>query len=130
MTWQVYYAKTSGGDIALPVGSALDVSYTTDNMNSSQDWPCAVYIEFYADVGLTTPVSPTSGSINVYGAPIGTNYLTSSNVATIPASSVSYPKSTYVPPTFKGALLYGQVQLVNIVGAAFAKVVFYRTTEI
>lgn len=121
-----YYVTSNGisnGDRMLPVGVG-SVVYTSITMGDQTD-RVDCYVEFFDTNGV--PVTPTSGTVHVYGLPMVNNGLEASG-SPINAADAGYPASTYEPPYMNGLVLFGRVKFTDIVGAAFASVVFFKRT--
>lgn len=114
--------NVSGGEV-LPTANG---SFTTAPMASNPAQNCQVYAEFFSDAAGTIPVTPTAGTVSVYGSPMGNNYLAPSNAATITAANAATPTSTYTPPAFVGRMVMGKITFAGVTGAAYARVTFWR----
>lgn len=113
-----------GGSILPVTGTFYTALMSNLEANQYDSWQ--FYIEFYSDAEATVPVTPTAGTIDVAAAPMGNNYLTASNVATIQATACSTPNSTYTPPAAEGAMVRGRIILTGITGATTCRAVFRR----
>jgi hypothetical protein len=101
------------------------VFYTAD-MSNSQNNSGQIYLEFFSDAAGTIPVTPTAGTINFLGSPLGNNYLSMSAGSTVNATTVSTTNSTYTPPTFYGRCVRISATLSGITGASYARIVVWR----
>jgi hypothetical protein len=119
-----YFVTSNGisnGDRMLPVGAG-SVVYTSISMGDQTD-RVDCYVEFFDASG--NPVTPTGGTVHVYGLPMVNNWLEAAG-SPINAADAGYPASTYNPPYMNGLVLFARVKFTDIVGAAFASVVFFK----
>ena len=113
-----------GSDILPVTGTFYTALISNLDANRFDNWQ--FYIEFFSDAGATIPVTPTAGTIDVAASPMGNNYLTASNVATIQANACSSPNSSYTPPAAEGAMARGRIILSGITGAVTCRAIFRR----
>lgn len=116
----------SGTDVVIPVSAATFYTPEVSALEANKFSHWQFYIEFFSDAAGTIPVTPTAGTIDVAATPVGSNYLTASNVQTIQANTCSTPTSTYTPPTAEGSLRRGRITLTGITGAAYCRATFWR----
>ena len=75
-------------------------------------------IVFYSDASLTTPVTPTGGTITFTASEDGTQY---GDVASFAADTAGV-NSTYTRPSTGGLLRFLKVNMASITGASFYQV--------
>ncbi len=118
------YFKTNDGALALPVNT--DGEFLTDLINTEEGSLCDVYIEFYEDEQLQTPVTPTGGVISAQGSPMGNVFLPSPTSTTINAADVSVPNASYTPIVFDGLVIKAKISVSGITGANYMKAVLFN----
>lgn len=102
-----------------------DGDYFTEEMATSQVNNCQVYVEFFSDAAGANRVYPSAGTVSCFGRPMSSNYLAAGSGAVIDASTVT-ATSTYTPAQFLGRMTKGKVTLSGIVGAAYARIIYWR----
>jgi hypothetical protein len=112
----------AGGEV-LPTANA---TYYTLSMDYPQAQHCQVFAEFFSDAAGTIPVSPTGGEVKCWVSPMGINYVTAGNAASIKAIDCGTPLSNYVVPLFYGRAEMGRIEFSGITGAPYARVNFWR----
>lgn len=122
-----YNFKTTAGSSVLPVANG---EHFTDQMDPSFN-DGQVYLEFFnsaADAGnFTNAVTPTAGTVEVSGSPLGNVFIRDADSVTISASTVSVPDGTYTPPVISGAATRARVNLNGIAGATHCRIVIDRS---
>ncbi len=115
---QFFQFKNTSGGLVLPV---TDGTLTSPDMSTSYDNTKIFYIEFFSDVDGTVPVTPTAGTISLFGSPMGHVYLAPFSDGVINAADViPYTPGNigaYTPPVFYGRMVSGIAVLAGITGA-------------
>lgn len=75
-----------------------------------------LYIEFYSDDSGDIPVTPTGGTIEVWGRPLKNNFIQALN-SPITATEVETPDSSYTPAIMNGSVNQVKVVLSGVTGA-------------
>lgn len=115
------------------VFSTANGTYYSVPMNTSFSNTRQLYIEFYSDAAGTNAVTPTAGTVSVFGTPMGNAWLQPSTGATIDATQVT----AGLPPTFAaytvpqifGRMARGAIVLSGVTGAAYARAFFWSFGE-
>lgn len=103
--------------------STANGSFTTDEMSADYDL-CRVYVEFYSNAAGTVAATPTAGTVSLEVSPLGGVYVPMDNATPMPAAMVA--AGGYDAPSHHGMARRGRVTFDGIVGAAYARVVFWR----
>lgn len=111
---------SSGGSNLLPVST--NAEYSSPNMGA-ESYQYDVYIQFLD--ASSNPVTPTAGTVNVYGQPF-TGMLLEADGSPVSAIDVSVGVAKYTPPTITGLSDKIIVKFTGITGAKFAKVCIYK----
>jgi len=115
---QLYNAKNGTAHVVPTSGSFL-----TELM--SGDWGlCRAYVEFYSDDKGTIVATPTAGTVSLEVSALGNVFVPMDNAVPLPATMIA--SGTYDAPTHHGMATKGRVTFSGIVGAAYARVVFWR----
>lgn len=110
--------KTVTGSLALPVVD--NAIYYSDILDSKYS-RSTLYLEFFSDAELSTPVSPTWGSIRTWGTPTGNLWIVPGDYGLMLANDFTYPDALYDPPVFNGFLHKVKIKFEGITGAAYCK---------
>lgn len=106
-------------DTLLPVSNNVTYEATTNADVYQYD----VYIQFLD--GNKQPVTPSAGTVNIYGQPFE-NMLLEASGSPVNAKDVSVGVSAYTPPTITGLSDKIKVKFTGVTGAQYAKVCIYR----
>lgn len=112
---------TNNGSPFLPVSSQT-TTYNSAALGADAD-KMDVYVQFFNASGAV--VTPTAGTVNVYGSPFQGQYLLADN-SPITASQVNAGIAGYTPATIYGLCDSVQVVFSGITGATSAKAVIYK----
>lgn len=104
----------------LPV--TADVTYDSLPLDAGID-DFDIYFQFLNDA--KQPVTPTAGTINVYGQPFPQMLLEATG-SPVNATDVNIGVSNYTPPTISGLAELISVKFTGIQGANFVKICIYR----
>lgn len=107
----------------LPI-SVADGSFETQKIDVDYSL-YEVYIEFFSDADLKTPVTPTAGTISVSASPLGNNYIEASENSIISASEVQAGESSYLPAVIDGLISRARITFSGVTGAPYARAVLY-----
>lgn len=113
------FSAKSGTSFVVPTTG----THLTDLMSGDYGL-CRVYVEFYSNAAGTTPATPTAGTVTLEVSPVGNVWLPLDNATPLPAAMVA--AGTYDAPTHHGMATRGRVTFTGIVGAAYARVIFWR----
>lgn len=109
----------SGASFVVPTSG----TFQTDQMSGDYGM-CRVYIAFFSDSAGTVAATPTAGTVTLEVSPISGSWQTLDNATPLPAAMVA--AGAYDAPTHHGMAIRGRVTFTGIVGAAYARVVFWR----
>ena len=104
----------------LPV--TIDVSYDSPVIGAGLS-EFDVYLQFLD--ASKQPVTPTAGTVNVYGQPFEGMLLEAAG-SPVNAVDISVGVSNYTPPTISGLAELITVKFTGIKGANFVKICIYR----
>lgn len=113
------YVRVDNSSI-LPVTN--DVSYDSGTLDAGVH-EFDVYLQFLDQS--KQPVTPTAGTVNVYGQPFEQMFLEASG-SPVNATDVSLGVSAYTPPTISGLAESIRVKFTGIKGASYVKICIYR----
>ena len=111
---------SSGGSTLLPVSTDTEYSSTAMGADSYQ---YDIYVQFLDASSI--PVTPTAGSVNVYGQPFP-GLMLEADGSPFAAADVSSGVANYTPPTITGLCDKISVKFTGVTGAKFAKVCIYK----
>lgn len=124
MSADIRYFKNDEKKISLDV--SVDAEFLSDLINYEQGTYCEIYVEFFSDQGLTIPVTPTAGTINVTASPLGNVFLKPSGSQQIQAVDVAFPDGTYSPIIIDGLITRAKISVTGIAGASYMKAVIFN----
>lgn len=104
----------------LPV--TRDISYDSPSLDAGVH-EFDIYLQFLDESW--QPVTPTEGTVNVYGQPFE-GMLLEATGSPVNAVDISVGVSNYTPPTISGLAELITVKFTGIKGANFVKICIYR----
>lgn len=115
---QLYNAKNGTAHVVPTSGS-----FITDEMSGDYG-TCRVHVEFFSDALGKVPATPTAGTVSLEVSALGNVFVPMDNAVPLPATMIA--AGTYDAPSHHGMATRGRVTFSGIVGAAYARVVFWR----
>ena len=114
----LYNAK-SGASFVVPTTG----THYTEEMSGDYGL-CVVHVEFFSDALGKVTAAPTAGTVTAEVSALGNVFVPMDNAVPLPAAMIA--AGTYDAPTHHGMATKGRVTFSGIVGAAYARVVFWR----